>query len=320
MQKADGLKKKYAFDASVAGFQDGAIALPGAPMNATSLAQTFVDLHRAERGFVMPNAWDAGTAVLLAEAGFAAIGTTSAGIAFSLGKPDFNVRNASLAVTRDETLDAVRRIAAAVPLPVNADLEAGYGDTPEQVAESVGLAIATGAAGCNIEDTDRATGALFNTAEAVERIAAAHAAVRASGRPFVLNARTDAFQHGGEQGLRLAVERCNRFLAAGADCVFTPGVADATRARTLVREITGPLNLVVGLNESASSARALIDVGVKRISVGGSIARAVLGLVRQAAIELREQGTVGYAKGQVPHGELNALFERAWARRPRLDA
>jgi 2-methylisocitrate lyase-like PEP mutase family enzyme len=320
MQKADGLKKKYAFDASVAGFQDGAIALPGAPMNATSLAQTFVDLHRAECGFVMPNAWDAGTAVLLAEAGFAAIGTTSAGIAFSLGKPDFNVRNASLAVTRDETLDAVRRIAAAVPLPVNADLEAGYGDTPEQVAESVGLAIATGAAGCNIEDTDRATGALFDTAEAVERIAAAHAAVRASGRPFVLNARTDAFQHGGEQGLRLAVERCNRFLAAGADCVFTPGVADATRARTLVREIAGPLNLVVGLNESASSARALIDVGVKRISVGGSIARAVLGLVRQAAIELREQGTVGYAKGQVPHGELNALFERAWARRPRLDA
>lgn len=289
-------------------------------MNATSLAQTFVDLHRAERGFVMPNAWDAGSAVLLAEAGFAAIGTTSAGIAFSLGKPDFNVRNAGLAVTRGETLDAVRRIAEAVPLPVNADLEAGYGDTPEQVAESVRLAIATGAAGCNIEDTDRATGGLFDEAEAVERIAAAHAAVRACGRPFVLNARTDVFQHGGEQGLRLAVERCNRFLAAGADCVFTPGVADATRARTLVREITGPLNLVVGLNESASGARALIDAGVKRISVGGSIARAVLGLVRQAAIELREQGTVGYANGQVPHGELNALFERAWARRPRLDA
>lgn len=287
-------------------------------MNADSLAQTFLDLHRAERGFVMPNAWDAGTAILLAEAGFSAIGTTSAGIAFSLGKPDFNVRNASLAVTRDETLDAVRRIAAAIPLPVNADLEAGYGDTPEQVGESVRFAIATGAAGCNIEDTNRATGQLFDEAEAVERIAAAHAAVRASGRAFVLNARTDVFQHGGEKGLQLAIERCNRFLAAGADCVFTPGVADAARARTLVREISGPLNLVVGLNEAASSARALIDVGVKRISVGGSIARAALGLVRQAAIELREQGTVGYANGQVPQGELNALFERAWARRPRL--
>jgi 2-methylisocitrate lyase-like PEP mutase family enzyme len=278
----------------------------------------FLDLHRAERGFVMPNAWDAGTAVLLAEAGFAAIGTTSAGIAFSLGKPDFNVRNASLAVTRDETLDAVRRIAAAIPLPVNADLEAGYGDTPEQVAESVRLAIATGAAGCNIEDTDRATGQLFGEAEAVARIAAAHAAVRASGKTFVLNARTDVFQHGGHEGLSLAIERCNRFLAAGADCVFTPGVADAARARTLVREIAGPLNLVVGLNESASSAKALIDVGVKRISVGGSIARAALGLVRRAAIELRERGTVGYADGQLPQGELNDLFEHAWAQRPRL--
>ena len=278
----------------------------------------FLDLHRAERGFVMPNAWDAGTAVLLAEAGFAAIGTTSAGIAFSLGKPDFNVRNASLAVTREETLDAVRRIAAAIPLPVNADLEAGYGDTPEQVAESVRLAIATGAAGCNIEDTDRATGELFDEAEAVARIAAAHAAVRASGKAFVLNARTDVFQHGGDKGLHQAIERGNRFLAAGADCVFTPGVADAERARTLVRELTGPLNLVVGLNESASSAKALIDVGVKRISVGGSIARAALGLVRRAALELREQGTVGYADGQVPQGELNALFERAWAQRPRL--
>lgn len=279
---------------------------------------TFLNLHRAERGFVMPNAWDAGTAVLLAEAGFAAIGTTSAGIAFSLGKPDFNVRNASLAVTREETLDAVRRIAAAVALPVNADLEAGYGDMPEQVAESVRLAMATGAAGCNIEDTDRATGRLFDEAEAVARIAAAHAAVRASGKAFVLNARTDAVQHGGDQSLHQAIERCNRFLAAGADCVFTPGVADAERARTLVREIVGPLNLVVGLNESASSARALIDVGVKRISVGGSIARAALGLVRRAALELREHGTVGYAEGQLPQGELNALFERAWAQRPRL--
>ena len=282
------------------------------------LGLAFLNLHRAERGFVMPNAWDAGTAVLLAEAGFSAIGTTSAGIAFSLGKPDFNVRNASLAVTRDETLDAVRRIAAAIPLPVNADLEAGYGDTPEQVAQSVRLAIATGAAGCNIEDTDRATGQLFDAAEAAERIAAAHAAVRASGKAFVLNARTDAVQHGGDKGLSTAIERCNRFLAAGADCVFTPGVADAERARTLVREIVGPLNLVVGLNESASSARALIDVGVKRISVGGSIARAALGLVRRAALELRERGTVGYAEGQVPQGELNALFERAWAQRPRL--
>ncbi|MBC7955161.1 MAG: isocitrate lyase/phosphoenolpyruvate mutase family protein, partial [Cytophagales bacterium] len=102
-------------------------------MNAAR-GQAFLDLHKAERGFVMPNAWDAGSAVLLAHEGFGAIGTTSAGIGFSLGKPDYNIRDARLAVTRDEMLDAIRRIAAAVPIPVNADLEAGYGDTPEQVA------------------------------------------------------------------------------------------------------------------------------------------------------------------------------------------
>ncbi len=276
-----------------------------------TLARQFLALHRAGRGFVMPNAWDAGTAILLAEAGFEAIGTTSAGIAFSLGKPDFNVRDSRLAVGREETLDAVQRIASAVAIPVNADLEAGYGDTPEEVAASVRLAIASGAAGCNIEDTDSRTGQLYDEAEAVERIAAAAYAVRASGQDFVINARTDACQHAGPDALGEAVRRCNRYIEAGAHCVFTPGVADAERARLLVREIAGPLNLVIGLNEAASSAQALIDVGVKRISVGGSIARAALGLVRRAALELRESGTVNYAREQIPQGELNALFAKA---------
>lgn len=279
-------------------------------------AAGFLALHRADRGFVMPNAWDAGSAVLLASEGFAALGTTSAGIAFSLGKPDYGVRDTRVAVSRDEMLDAIRRIAAAVPLPVNADLESGYGDTPERVAETVRLAIDAGAAGCNLEDVDTATGELYDTAQAVARIEAARAAVRASGRSFVLNARTDVFQRGGPDALRHAIERGNRLLAAGADCVFTPGVADVERARVLVRELHGPLNLVVGLNEAASSANALIDVGVKRISVGGSIARAALGLVRLAARELRGPGTVSYAERQIPQGELNALFEAAWRRRP----
>lgn len=281
------------------------------PLDPAARGRAFLDLHRAERGFVMPNAWDAGSAVLLASEGFAALGSTSAGIAFSLGKPDYNVRDARLAVTRDEMLEAIRRIAAAVPLPVNADLESGYGDTPEQVAESVRLAIAAGAAGCNIEDADSTRGALFDEHEAVARIAAARAAIAASGRAFVLTARTDPFQFGGDDALQVAIRRGNRFLEAGADCVFTPGVTDLPRARTLVREIAGPLNLVVGLNEAAADARALIDAGVQRISVGGSIARSVLGLVRRSARELREHGTVSYAAGQIPQGELNALFERA---------
>ncbi|MBT9526931.1 MAG: isocitrate lyase/phosphoenolpyruvate mutase family protein [Rhizobacter sp.] len=258
----------------------------------------------------MPNAWDAGSAVILAEEGFAAIGSTSAGIAFSMGKPDYSVSDTRCAVTRDEMLDAIGRIVAAVGLPVNADLESGYGDTPEQVAETVRLAIAAGAAGCNLEDVDRATGGLFDEATAAARIAAARAAIRSSGRAFVLTARTDVFQRGDDNAMQRAVQRGNRFLEAGADCIFTPGVTDVARARILAKEIAGPLNLVVGLNEASSSALDLIDAGVQRISVGGSIARAALGLVRRSARELRERGTVGYAAQQIPQAELNALYER----------
>jgi len=283
--------------------------------NPAAAGHAFLDLHRAERGFIMPNAWDAGSAVILASEGFAAIGTTSAGIAFSLGRPDYSVRDARLAVSRDEMIEAIRRIVACVGVPVNADLESGYGDTPEQVADTVRLAIAAGAAGCNIEDVNRATGALYGEAEAIARIAAVRAAVVASGRPFVLTARTDVFQVGGPETLPQAVQRGNGFLQAGADCVFTPGVTDVARARTLAREIAGPLNLVLGLNEAGSNARALIDAGVQRISVGGSIARSALGLVRRAARELREHGTVSYADRQIPHAELNALYEKSWESR-----
>ncbi|CAG1018289.1 hypothetical protein BURC_03047 [Burkholderiaceae bacterium] len=277
--------------------------------------RAFLDLHRAERGFVMPNAWDIGSAIVLASEGFAAIGTTSAGIAFSLGRPDYDVRDPQLAVSRSEMLDAVGRIAGAVAVPVSADLEAGYGDTPEEVAQTVGLAIAAGSAGCNIEDVDRATGHLLDVDAAADRIAASRQAIDRSGRTFVLNARTDAVLLGSAVGMRVAIERANRYLEAGADCVFTPGVADVARAQVLAREIAGPVNLVIGLNEAASSATALIDAGVKRISVGGSIARAALGLVRQSARELRDHGTVSYAAGQIPQSELNALFKAAWRSR-----
>ncbi|HSB99937.1 MAG TPA: isocitrate lyase/phosphoenolpyruvate mutase family protein [Burkholderiaceae bacterium] len=278
--------------------------------NVRDKGQALLALHRAERGFVLPNAWDRGSAVILASEGFAALGTTSAGIAFSLGKPDYQVQDAGLAVTRDEMLDAVRAIVDAVPVPVTADLEAGYGSTPEAVAETIRLAIACGAAGGNIEDAD-AGGGLFDEGLAVARVAAARDAIRASGRTFVLNARTDALGLGGAEGFKQAIRRANAFFEAGADCVFTPGIADAARASLLVRELAGPLNLVVGLNEAGSSAFALIDAGVKRVSVGGSIARSVLGLVRRCARELRDAGTVGYAAQQIPQAELNALFARA---------
>lgn len=274
-------------------------------------AHMFWRLHGTERGFVMPNAWDAGSAVLLASEGFEAIGTTSAGIAFSLAKPDYSMSGRDLLVTRAEMLDAVRRIVASVPIPVSADLESGYGDTPEAVADTIRLVIEAGAAGCNIEDVDRIGGGLLDEAAAIERIAAASAAAKSLGYTFALTARTDAFLSGHEDAVRIAIHRGNKFLEAGAQCIFVPGVADTERARLLAREIAGPVNLVVGLNENAANAFALIDAGIKRISVGGSIARAALGLLRRGARELRERGTISYAAGQIPQPELNALFEHA---------
>jgi 2-methylisocitrate lyase-like PEP mutase family enzyme len=277
----------------------------------TVLAQTFLDLHTAASGFIMPNAWDAGSAVILASEGFPAIGTTSAGVAFSLGKPDYKVDDPRLAVSRAEMLAAVERLTSAVDIPVNADLEAGYGDAPEAVAETVRLALDSGAAGGNIEDMCAAKGALFPEDLAVERIAAAREAIKAAGTSFVLNARTDVFLLSETGGMNTAIRRANRYLEAGADCVFVPGITDLPTVRTLAREIAGPLNIVIGLNEAASSGFDLLEAGVKRISVGGSIARSALGLVQRAARELKTSGTVSYAREQIRQAELNALFARA---------
>jgi 2-methylisocitrate lyase-like PEP mutase family enzyme len=281
-----------------------------APMQSI-LGRTFLDLHRTPSGFIMPNAWDAGSAIILAAEGFPAIATTSAGIAFSLGRPDYRVGNATLAVSRTEMLAAIEAIVSAVAIPVNADLEAGYGDVPDEVAETVRLAIAAGAAGGNIEDTRTADGELYGEELAVERIAAARAAIDAAGTTFVLNARTDVFLLHGKDSIDRAISRANRYFEAGADCVFAPGATDLATVRTLVKEIDGPLNVVIGLDEAASSAFDLLAAGAKRISVGGSIARSALGLVRRAARELKSAGTVSYAREQIPQSELNALFARA---------
>jgi len=273
-----------------------------------SRTAAFTALHHAKPGFIMPNAWDVGSALILAAAGFQAIGTTSAGVAFSLGQPDYAVADRSLGVSRDEMLRRLAEIAAAVPIPVNGDLEAGYGDTPEEVAATVRAAIEAGLAGCNIEDKQPFAG-LYEEALAVERIRAARAAIDAVGSRFVLTARCDALLQS-RDGLREAVARSNRYREAGADCLFTPGVSDMRSIAILAREIEGPLNMVMGLGNNDGVAHEWLDAGVQRISVGGSIARTALGLVRRAADELRDKGTISFAKGQIPQAELNALFAR----------
>jgi 2-methylisocitrate lyase-like PEP mutase family enzyme len=269
-------------------------------------ARAFKALH--QNGFILPNAWDAGSARVLAAEGFEAIGTTSAGIAFAMGRQDHQVTDPSLAVTREEMYARIAEINEAVSVPVSADLEAGFGERPEAVAETVRMAIAAGLAGGNIEDKIPLMDALYDETLAVERIAAARDVIAATGGMFVLNARTDALLLNQPDAMAMAIRRANLFLGAGADCVFTPGPVDVPTVRTLANEIEGPLNIVVGLTGAHGNARDLIAAGARRVSVGGSLSRSALAFVRQCARELREQGTFTYAAGQISQSDLNALF------------
>ncbi|GAB3822195.1 isocitrate lyase/PEP mutase family protein [Kribbella italica] len=264
---------------------------------------TFRELHQAS--FVMPNAWDAGSAVVLAEAGFAALATTSAGIAFSLGAGDHTLPDGAPAVSADVMFERIHQITAAVGVPVNGDLEDGYGARPEDVAKTIRLARDAGLAGGNIEDYDGRE--LYAEELSVERIVAAR---EAAGPDFVLTARTDGQLLKEPTPLADSIRRANLFREAGADCLYVPGVNDLDQLRTLVSEIDGPLNVVMGLGSSKLTVAEVTGVGVTRISLGGSIARAALGFVRRAAEELRTQGTMSFAEGQIPQGELNELFAR----------
>ena len=260
-------------------------------------AEALLALHQGA-GFVLPNAWDAGSARVFEQLGFPAIATTSAGIAWSLGVPDGG------AVDRDTMLEHIGRIAAAVSVPVTADLEDGYGNTADAVAGTVAAVTALGVVGANIEDAR--DGVLFGIEDAAERIAAAReAAPRGS---FVLNARTDTFMVPATEGqFDDTVARARRYLEAGADCIFVPGVSDADTIRRLASAIPGPLNIVAGL-ASAIDAPTLFSLGVKRVSAGGGIARAALSFVERAGRELRDTGTLGFLDGATSYAETQARF------------
>jgi 2-methylisocitrate lyase-like PEP mutase family enzyme len=273
-------------------------------------AQSFQELHRREGCFLLPNAWDIGSAKILQAAGFGAIATTSAGVAFSLGRPDYGYHAAEVKVDRDTMLERVGAIASEISVPLSADLEAGYGAAPEAVAETVGLAIAAGAVGGNIEDYRGERGApLYEFALAVDRIRAARAAIDRSGVPFVLVGRTDSLQLDGPDRLTEAIRRGNAFREAGADCVFAPGAADAETIATLVREIDAPISVVMGLTGARLSVAELAALGVRRVTIGGSLARAMYHQMWQAAREMAEHGTFGYAREQLAQSELNRMFD-----------
>lgn len=261
--------------------------------------RAFVALHRRERAFVMPNPWDAGSARILAAMGFEALATTSAGLAFAAGRRDGQV-------TREEALANAAAIVAATDLPVSADLENGYGRAPDACAMTIEGAIAVGLAGGSIEDASGdPDDPIYPLELAVERVAAA--AEAAKGRLFLLTARAENYLWG-RPDLDDTIARLQAFAAAGADVLYAPGLPDLEAIRTVCRAVDRPVNVVMGLKGPSYSVAELSEVGVRRISVGGSFARAALGGLRRAAQEVLEQGTFSYAAEAFPGAELARLF------------
>lgn len=267
--------------------------------------QAFLDLHQADGIFVMPNAWNTGSAIMLEAAGFPALGTTSAGIAFCLGLPDYEGD-----LSRDAALDEAQRIADAVSVPVSVDAENGYGHEPEDVAETIRRVASAGAVGAGIEDFsgsyDRG---LYDREHAQLRIEAARKSADSLGFPFTLTARADCYLVDHPNPLEESVIRSNMYREVGADCLYVPGVKDPETIQALVKEIDGPINVVMGLAGNPLTVHALEDLGVKRISIGGSLARATFGLIRRAADEMLRDGTFSFAGGQIPDAELCRFFD-----------
>jgi 2-methylisocitrate lyase-like PEP mutase family enzyme len=272
-------------------------------MSHSEKAARFRRLHDA-RPLVLPNAWDAASARVIELAGASAIATTSAGVSWALGKGDGE------RLERGEMIEAVRRIVAAVTVPVNADVESGYGKgTAEDVAETVRAVVEAGAAGINLEDA--IAGELLQPEGQAERISAARAVAAAAGTDLVINARTDVYllAAGASEGrVEEAIRRARIYRAAGADCVFVPGVVDADTIRRLVQGIDGPVNIMAG--PGAPPTRELGRLGVARVSVGPAVAQAALEATRRAARELLDRGTYGEMESGIPFGEANGMFER----------
>jgi 2-methylisocitrate lyase-like PEP mutase family enzyme len=248
-------------------------------------AGRFLALHRPGQPLLLPNAWDLGSARVLASLGFQALATTSSGFAASLGRRDGSV-------SRDEAIGHAGALAQATPLPVSADLENGFADEPEAVAGTVAAAIEAGLAGCSIEDsTGRGDDPVYDLGHAVARVTAAAEAAHRGPRRLVLTARAENFLHG-RPDLADTIGRLQRYAEAGADVLYAPGLTRAADIRDVVSALDRPVN-VLALAEAPSVAE-LAGLGVARISVGGAFAFAALGALVEAARELQHAGTYGY--------------------------
>jgi len=267
-------------------------------------ANAFRAMHHGGKVLLLANAWDVASARTLEEAGLGAIATTSAGIAFSLGYPD------GQKISKEEMLARVGRIARAAKVPVTADVEAGYGDRPEDAARTAVEVIAAGAVGMNLEDgTNDPQDPLVSLQLQVEKIRAVREAALKAGVLLVLNARTDVYlaQAGApETRYDETVRRLVAFRDAGADCVFVPGVREAETIARLVKAAQCPLNILAG--PGSPTVSELEKLGVARVSLGSSPMRATLGLLRRMAEELKASGTYGALEGAPAHAEVNRLL------------
>jgi 2-methylisocitrate lyase-like PEP mutase family enzyme len=271
-------------------------------------AETLRKLHGGPRVLVLPNAWDVASARVLEELGYPAIATTSAGVAFALGYPD------GQRISRDEMLEVVARIARAVRVPVTADMESGYGTTPAEMAETAKAIVNAGAVGLNFEDvTGDTESSQVDINSQVQKIRAIREASAALGVSLVINARTDVYLMPiGPEGTRFerTVERLHAYRAAGADCLFVPGLTDRGLIEKLVKAVAAPLSILA--TQGCPPIPELEKMGVRRVSIGSGVMRSTLGLVRRIGKELLEKGTYSSVfEGAVPFAEVNALLERS---------
>jgi 2-methylisocitrate lyase-like PEP mutase family enzyme len=267
-------------------------------------ADAFKALHQRPGIFVVPNPWDAGSARILETLGFNALATTSAGLAYSLGKPDGHA-----SITREETLQNVQSIIAATKLPVSADLENGYGDDPATCAETILLAAKAGLAGGSIEDaTGKPNDPIYPFELAVERVKEAIKAARSLPHAFTLTARAENLIYN-RPDLKDTIKRLEAFADAGADVLFAPGLKTREEITAVVNAVAPrPVNVIMGLSGHGLSLDELQDLGVKRVSLGSSLVRAAYGAFFRAVEEIAQKGTFSYSADAKPYADMNKLF------------
>jgi 2-methylisocitrate lyase-like PEP mutase family enzyme len=266
-------------------------------------ALAFRALHERPGLFIMPNPWDAGTAKLFASLGFEALATTSLGFSSSRGRVD-----GTLSISREELIANCREIASATDLPVNADLENGYADDPEGAAMIIQLAAEAGMVGGSIEDaTGDPARPIYDFNLAVDRVAAAAQVARSLPFPFTFTARAENYLHG-RPDLDDTIRRLQAFAAAGADVLYAPGLRDLDTIRQVVAAVRKPVNVVMSSADPDITAQQLADAGVKRISVGGALARLAYAAVRDAAMAMRDTGSFRWMRDTLPGKDLAAIF------------